>query len=61
MSYRHFRGTAETFRDEVQSAKLNGHDPYRYLRDVLEKLPTQPASRLEELLPHQWQPTRTAH
>ena len=41
----------------VQSAKLNGHDPYRYLKDVLERLPTQPASRLAELLPHRWQPT----
>ena len=41
----------------IQSAKLNGHDPYRYLKDVLERLPTQPASRVEELLPHRWQPT----
>jgi transposase len=41
----------------VQSAKLNGHDPYRYLKDILERLPTQPASRLAELLPHRWQPT----
>jgi len=40
----------------IQSAKLNGHDPYRYLKDVLERLPTQPATRLEELLPHRWQP-----
>ena len=39
----------------IQSAKLNGHDPYRYLKDVLERLPTQPASRIEELLPHGWQ------
>ena len=39
----------------IQSAKLNGHDPYRYLKDVLERLPTQSASRLEELLPHRWQ------
>jgi len=38
----------------VQSAKLNGHDPYAYLRDVLERLPTQPNSRIEELLPHRW-------
>ena len=38
----------------VQSAKLNGHDPYLYLKDVLERLPTQPASRIEELLPHRW-------
>ena len=38
----------------AQSAKLNGHDPYRYLKDVLERFPTQPASRLEELLPTHW-------
>jgi transposase len=45
----------------IQSAKLNGHDPYRYLKDVLERLPTQPASRLEELLPHCWQKTPLSH
>jgi hypothetical protein len=39
----------------IQSAKLNGHDPYLYLKDVLERLPTQRASRLDELLPHRWQ------
>jgi transposase len=41
----------------IQSAKLNGHDPYAYLKDVLERLPTQPASRIEELLPHRWLPS----
>jgi hypothetical protein len=39
----------------LQSAKLNGHDPHAYLRDVLERLPTHPASRIDELLPHRWQ------
>ncbi|HTP71229.1 MAG TPA: IS66 family transposase [Burkholderiaceae bacterium] len=39
----------------VQSAKLNGHHPHAYLRDVLERLPSHPASRIEELLPHRWQ------
>ena len=39
----------------IHSAKLNGHDPYAYIRDVLERLPTQPASRIGELLPHRWQ------
>ena len=38
----------------VHSARLNGHDPYAYLRDVLERLPTQPARRVDELLPHRW-------
>ena len=46
---------AATIMSLIQSAKLNGHDPYRYLKDVLERLPTQPASRLEELLPNRWQ------
>jgi transposase len=40
----------------IQSAKLNGHEPYAYLKDILTQLPTQPASRIEELLPHHWQP-----
>ncbi len=40
----------------VQSAKLNGHDPWAYLRDVLTRLPTQLNSRIEELLPHNWRP-----
>lgn len=38
----------------VQSAKLNGHDPWAYLRDVLERLPSHPNSRIDELLPHRW-------
>jgi transposase len=40
----------------VQSAKLNGHDPWAYLKDVLERLPTHLNSRIEELLPHCWKP-----
>ncbi len=40
----------------VHSARLNGHDPYAYLRDALERLLTQPASRIAELLPHHWRP-----
>ena len=45
----------------VHSARLNGHDPYAYLKDVLERLPTQPASRTAQLLPQHWQaPLATA-
>ena len=40
----------------IESAKLNGHDAWAYLKDVLTKLPTWPNSRLNELLPHCWQP-----
>ena len=39
----------------LQSAKLNGHDPHAYLRDVRERLPSHPASRIGDLLPHRWQ------
>jgi transposase len=40
----------------IQSARMNGHDPYAYLKDVLTRLPTHKANRIEELLPHRWQP-----
>ena len=43
----------------IQSAKLNGHDPYAYLKDVLARLPTHKNSRIEELLPHNWSPLIT--
>ena len=33
------------------TAKLNGLDPAGWLRDTLEKLPTWPNSRIDELLP----------
>ena len=40
----------------IQTAKLNGHDPHAYLRDVLQRLPTHKASQIGELLPHRWVP-----
>ena len=39
----------------VQSAKLNGHGPWAYLKDVLTWLPEHLNSRIDELLPHNWQ------
>ena len=39
----------------IHSAKLNGLDPQAYLKDVLERLPTQKAKDIDELLPHHWQ------
>jgi len=41
----------------LQSAKLCGHEPWAYLKDVLTRLPTQLNSQIEELLPHRWQPS----
>ena len=40
----------------VQTAKLNGHDPWAYLKDVLTRLPTHLNSRIDELLSHRWSP-----
>ena len=39
----------------LHTAKLNGHDPYQYLKDVLERLPTQADNRIRDLLPYCWQ------
>lgn len=43
----------------IQTAKLNGHDPHAYLRDVLTRLPTQLNSDIGDLLPHRWKPSPT--
>ena len=40
----------------VQSAKLNGHDQFADIKDIENRLPTQPMSQIEGLLPHRWQP-----
>ena len=38
----------------IQSARLNGIDPYAYLADVLRRLPTHKDKDIDELLPHVW-------
>ena len=40
----------------LHTARINGHEPYAYLKDVLERLPTQHASALADLLPYRWKP-----
>ncbi|MFN6992884.1 MAG: transposase domain-containing protein [Aquincola tertiaricarbonis] len=42
----------------VQSARMNGHEPWAYLRNVLQRLPTLRNSQLDELLPHRWKPAQ---
>lgn len=45
----------------IESAKLNGHDPWVYLKDVFERLPTLKQRDLAQLLPHNWRaPTPAA-
>lgn len=41
----------------IHSARLNGHDAYAYLKDVLARLPATPIRRIGELLPHRWRPS----
>jgi hypothetical protein len=38
----------------VASCKLNEIDPFRYFRDVLARVSTHPAARIDELLPSEW-------
>ena len=40
----------------IQSARLNGHDPYAYLKDVSQRLPAHKNHLIADLLPHHWQP-----
>ena len=46
---------ARAFLGLIQSARLNGLDPYAYLKDVLQRLPTHKNHLITELLPHRWQ------
>ncbi len=39
-----------------QSARLNCHEPFALPKDVLERLQTQPYTKIGELLPHRWLP-----
>lgn len=40
----------------LAAAKLHGLNPVDYLRDLIETIPNHPVNRLQELLPHRWQP-----
>ena len=42
------------------TCKLLKIDTFAYLRDVLERLPSHPTDRLDELLPHRWQVAHAA-
>jgi transposase len=43
----------------VASCEMNGVNPIAYLTDVLIRVQTHPANRIEELLPHRWKPPGT--
>jgi hypothetical protein len=48
--------TAATLFSFTVSCKQNGVDPFAYLRDILDRLATHPASDIDSLLPDRWQP-----
>lgn len=48
--------TAAILYSIMETCRLNGVEPYTYLTDVLERLPTTPTSELEMLLPYNWHP-----
>jgi len=45
----------------IVTCRMNGVDPQAWLADVLARIGDHPASRLEELLPWNWQNRRQAH
>lgn len=49
---------AAVFYSLIETCKLNGINPYAYLTDVLSRLPTHPANRIEELIPYNWKPAQ---
>jgi transposase len=40
----------------IESDKRHGHEPYTYLKDILERLPGMKSNEVETLLPSNWQP-----
>ena len=40
----------------IGTCEMNGVNPVAYLADVLLRVQTHPASRIDELLPHNWKP-----
>ena len=44
----------------VATCKAHGIDPWAYLRDVLDRIPTHPNRRRAELLPRQWKAAQAA-
>jgi transposase len=51
---------AATIYSLIGTCKLLGIEPFAYLRDMLDRLPTHPASRIAELTPRGWLAARAA-
>ena len=42
----------------IETARLNGLDPYAYLADLLGRIGAHPINRITELLPWNWRPAQ---
>ena len=51
--------TAAVLISLVQSCQALGVEPFAYLRDVLDRVSTHPASRIADLLPDAWKAARS--
>ena len=51
---------AATVLSLIESCKLNGIEPYAYLKDVLARIGGHRQDRLAELLPFNWKPLAAA-
>ena len=47
---------AATLFSLIETAKLNKIEPFAYLKDILQRLPSHPSNRVAELLPFNWKP-----
>ena len=43
------------------TCKINSINPYEWLKDVFERIPTHSINRIQELLPHNWCPATSPH
>ena len=50
---------AATLYSLIGTCRLNAIEPYAYLKDVLQRLPSHPINRVAELLPFHWKPATT--
>lgn len=43
------------------TCKINSINPYEWLKDVFERIPSHSINKIQELLPHKWRPATSPH
>ncbi len=51
--------TAAVLRSFIASCELVKIDPFAWFRDVLARIADHPVTKLDELMPHNWAPTKS--